>query len=1101
MTTCWAQNGFLTWSRRRFLQSAAALSALGYAFDRSAAAAGPAQRQPPYLALEKFIQPGSDEFAVEKEAAECRSALESAFEKSGPLLFAADATGHSPCPVGYRAVSQDVKEAIFDSTAGDLQAGWLAWRRALGEVSAARFYVLPDHRLRYEISSQTADGLAYRVGFWNLVWNNGNIQALFPIGEHVTFASHPWFRDVTSHALEHAPELEKQFNRGVPYWRSRLDPASGIDIYGSNGIAVGDVDGDGFDEVYVCQPGGLPNRLLKIHPDGRAEDLTRSWGLDLLDDTSCALFLDLRNTGRQDLVVLRSAGPVLFLHQGDRYRLRTDAFQFAKAPLGNFTGMAAADFDRSGKLGLYLCCYVYFQSEAQYTYASPYYDAENGPPNFLFRNDLTAGGGGAFIDCTAESGMDQNNNRFSFAPAWCDYNADGWPDLYVANDFGRKNLYRNNNGKFQDVAAEAGVEDIGPGMSASWFDYDGDGRPDLYVANMWTASGQRVVADTHFQPAAGARDAYRAHTMGNSLFRNRGNNTFEDATERQNVSFGRWAWSSAGHDLDNDGHPEIFVTCGMLSNESPIDLNSFFWRQVVARSPAKAGRSDAYENGWNAINQFVREDFSWSGHEPNVLHVKRGDRYFDFSGVSGLDYADDSRAFAMLDFDGDGRPDIVLKSRLGPQIRLLQNACPALNQSLAFKLRGTKSNRDAIGAKVQVDGQTKWLEAGSGFLSQNSKRLLFGLGPETMVARNIEIVWPSGSVQRLSNLKAGYTYSIVEGESEPVSEPFREHLSLPSNQTKIDNSLRLEDTWFMAPVPLPSPQKGPGLFVVREPSAEFEIFRRYLFDWRAPLKTPLSLLLNSDGEALKVYAAAPSAAQVAADLRSANREPLPFRGFYIKQPRRDYFKFGAAYLWAGLPQQALPYLERVIKQTPENARVLILLGQIHLEEDRVAPASDAFTKAARLDTGAVNAWIGLGDVAAKQGRNKDAGQNYSKALELDPQSAEAANGLGLALAKQGELSKAQTYFEQAITQRRDYAEAINNLAVLFSQQGKMNDAIAAWNYGIQVAPNEAILYLNLGRAYIGLGQNEKARMTMQLLLDHDSNNPTARRALQELSGR
>ena len=96
--------------------------------------------------------------------------------------------------------------------------------------------------------------------------------------------------------------------------------------------------------------------------------------------------------------------------------------------------------------------------------------------------------------------MDHNNNRFSFAASWCDYNGDGWPDLYVTNDFGRKNLYRNTNGHFRDVAEEAGVVDIGPGMSAAWLDYDGDGRPDMLVSNMWSACGQRIVNDAAFAP-------------------------------------------------------------------------------------------------------------------------------------------------------------------------------------------------------------------------------------------------------------------------------------------------------------------------------------------------------------------------------------------------------------------------------------------------------------------------------------------------------------------------------------------------------------------------------------------------------------------------
>src|SRR5579875_2440604 len=588
-------------SRRRFLQAAGAAPVLGCAFHRPLAAAAAPKTQPPYLSLQKFILPGSDEFAGEKLAADFKAALTEAFEKSLPLPLAAGARGASPCPASYRSIAADLKEAVFDTSQRDVQGGWFNWRRSLGQIRRAQFYVLPDNIVRYEVASRTPDGLAYRVGFWSVVWSDSRIQSLSPISEHIATAAHPWFRDVTSHALQNSPELLNQFSRGVPYWRSRLDPATGIDVYGSNGIAVGDIDNDGFDEVYVCQPGGLPNRLLKIDPDGRVEDITRAWGVDLLDDTSCALFLDLRNTGRQDLVVLRSSGPVLFVHEGNRYRLRTDAFKFARIPQGNFTGMAAADFDRDGKLDLYLCCYVYFQSEAQYTYASPYHDAENGPPNFLFRNGLNEDGSGTFIDCTVESGMDQNNNRFSFAPAWCDYNGDGWPDLYVANDFGRKNLYRNENGKFRDVAAETGVEDIGPGMSAAWFDFDRGGKPDLYVANMWTDAGQRVVRDSHFKPAQTAPEAYRAHTMGNSLFRNRGDEKFQDVTAAEDVAFGRWAWSSGGHDFDNDGVPEIFVACGMLSNESKTDLNSFFWRQVVARSPVTAGRSTAYENGWNAI--------------------------------------------------------------------------------------------------------------------------------------------------------------------------------------------------------------------------------------------------------------------------------------------------------------------------------------------------------------------------------------------------------------------------------------------------------------------------------------------------------------------
>ena len=1099
-------------TRRRFLLSASLVPALGGSWCGSmgSALAAPGFSEehhfPPYLVLENSISAEAAEFPEETAAIRIGEALEKSMRST-------------PLPETF-------------------PLGWRQWVQSLGSIRRSRFYVLPDGIVRYEVAGEREGELLYGTGAWRLNWDGERIVDLAPMEDHVASAQEPYFRDVTS------LRSPKQLSHGVPYWRAHLDPASGIDIYGSNGIAAGDIDQDGVDEVYVCQPGGLPNRLYKFGPDGELIDITAAWGVGLLDDTSSALFLDLRNTGRQDLVILRSSGPLLFLNEGDKFKFVDGAFRFRTPPRGGFTGMAAADFDRDGKLDLYLCCYVYFQSEAQYTYASPYQDARNGPPNFLFRNRLNADGSGFLEDATEETGMNENNDRFSFAPAWCDFNDDGWPDLYVANDFGRKNLYVNNHGKFRDRAGTSGVEDIGPGMSACWFDYDKDGKPDLYVGNMWTASGQRVVRDKHFAPAStSALEAiYQRHTMGNSLFRNRGDGTFEDTTAREHAGFGRWAWSCGGHDLNNDGEMELFITCGMLTNKSEVDLGSFFWRQVVARSPATAAPSAAYENGWNAINQFIREDYSWNGREPNVLHVRRGDRYFDFSGVSGLDYADDSRAYAITDFDGDGRPDILLKSRLGPQLRVLQNNCAGSNQAIAFQLRGTESNRDAIGARIRVDGQTKWIDCGSGFLSQHSKRILFGLAAATVVAE-VEVKWPSGGVQRFSNLASGHTYFFVEGASKFESTPFRAARRMPSKPLEGNNEMRLEDTWFLEPVPLPEPQKGPGLLTLSgawksdDQRRQYEIFRRYLFDWRTTLSTPMALLLNAAGDAEKVYARPPTQQQYEEDLRHLSKrspsDSLPYEGFYVKPPKRDFFKFGAAFLWSGYPEQALPYLQQVLRQTPANPRVLNLIGQIHLLAGRTDAAEKSFQEAAHHDPNDAEAWSGLGDVqdargdtagalklyekaaalkpdlvstllnaglaAAKLDEQGQAADWFRRALRVDPKSPEAANGLGLTLAKQGDSAGALRYFQDAIAQRRDYSAAINNLGALYLQQGKSNDAIAAFEYGIQVAPDEDILYLNLGRVHARLGDLSKARQVMQRLLDRKPGNATATRALQELA--
>jgi Flp pilus assembly protein TadD len=1143
------------------LAAAATVPLLGSAF---AAPVFAADRRPraPYLALEKFVHPGGDEFPEEGAALETVKQLTEAFD-SGRLPLSGECSGFSPAAKHDAPIANDVSEARFDHTDRDLAGGWARWRASLGEVRRFQFFALPDNVIRFEIASSGREGLQYRVGTWRLLWENGRIVHFEPLEQQTATAAEPWFLDVTSPVFGGAKSFTDQLLPGIPYWRCRLDPASGIDIYGSNGVAAGDIDGDGLDEIYVCQPGGLPNRLYKVRGDQTFADITDTWGVGLLDDSSSAIFADLRNSGFQDLVLLRPGGPLLFINDGARFSLRTDAFRFHTPPAGGFTGMSAADFDRDGKLDLYLCCYVYFQSEAQYTYAVPYHDAQNGPPNFLFRNKLNADGTGFFEDCTEETGINENNNRFSFSAAWCDFNGDGWPDVFVANDFGRKNLYVNRNGHFHDGAAEAGVEDMGPGMSAHWFDYNGDGNPDVYVSNMWTDAGQRVASSPNFKPAAAAGAlAYRRHSMGNSLYRNHGDGTFENVTMMEHAGFGRWAWASGGHDFNNDGRPELLIGCGMLTNgsDSTEDLNSFFWRQVVARSPATARPSAEYENGWNALNQFVREECHWNGHEPNVFHARRGERYYDFSGVSGADFADDCRAFAVVDFDGDGRTDVILKSRMGPQVRVLRNNCAA-GSSIAVVLRGTKSNRDGIGAKVQVNRQTKWVEAGSGFLSQHSKRLIFGLG-DLQAASVVKVKWPSGLEQEWTNLAAGGTHVLTEGVAATASKPFLPRQPLVAAPVRGINRQQLHDTWLMEPIPLPETVKGARLLVLcdhatqaaaaprwakvldfsAEPPARrelYEIFRRYWFDWRAPLATPAALLLNADGEAVKIYNHVPSDAEASADRDSAagtaQDRSLPFRGTYFKTPSRDFFKFGAAFLWAGHTQEALPYLLRVLDKDGTNARVLVLVGQIYVDGGRMDEAEKAFRSVLEINPSNAEGWMGLGDVLDSRGQFEQAFDHYRKAIAIKPdllyamlnagrvaaklerqalaealyrqaaaaypESAEAANGVGLALAKQGNFGEAGTWLKRAIELKRDYGEAINNLAVLYLQTGKPNDAIAAFQYGIEQAPDEDILYLNLGRAYAQQRDFDKARDVMKRLLERKPDSVVARHALDELKGR
>jgi hypothetical protein len=281
--------------------------------------------------------------------------------------------------------------------------------------------------------------------------------------------------------------------------------------------------------------------------------------------------VDLDNDGDQDMVLTSGTHVLVFSNDG-RARF---ARRFAHRTVSLLRSLAAVDFDGDGRLDLFACGYSRRDATEDGVGLGrpfPYHDAENGTPNVLLANrgDLQ------FEDVTVASGLDANNTRFSYAAAWEDYDRDGDVDLYVANDFGRNNLYRNDGGgRFTDVAAEAGVEDIAAGMSVSWGDHNRDGWPDLYVGNMFSSAGSRIAYQRRFKPEApeSTRRAYQRHARGNSLFENAGDGTFRDVSVDAAVTRGRWAWSSNFADLDNDGWEDLVVANGMITGEhDPGDL-------------------------------------------------------------------------------------------------------------------------------------------------------------------------------------------------------------------------------------------------------------------------------------------------------------------------------------------------------------------------------------------------------------------------------------------------------------------------------------------------------------------------------------------------
>jgi tetratricopeptide (TPR) repeat protein/peroxiredoxin len=698
-------------------------------------------------------------------------------------------------------------------------------------------------------------------------------------------------------------------------------------------------------------------------------------------------------------------------------------------------------------------------------------------------------------------------------------------------------------------------------MSVCWFDYDNDGVEDLYVADMWTAAGERISMQDIFKKDAPqeTRTLYHKHAMGNSLFRN-GGNTFEDTTRAAGVGIGRWAWSSDAWDFDHDGFPDLYIVNGMVTGPSrkdkEEDLNSFFWRQVVAYSPEEPKQSHDYEQGWNAINELIRADGTWSGYERNIFYANNGDGTFaDISGVIGLDFLEDGRAFALADFDHDGRQEVFLKNRNGPQLRLLKNVMEKLPPSIAFHLRGTKSNRDAIGAVVTVETdlgrearslQRRSLQAGSGFLSQHSKDLFFGLGAAKGPI-SASIRWPSGLVQELRDLPINHRIWIEEGSEPSRMEAFRTPAGRgPSadakpaqGQTKeIETLPKTAETWLLAPVEAPDfslPDLGgqmrtlsglrgkPVLLNFWAAGAErckeeWGAFNQRHAAWATQGLQLLSVNLDSAADAERVRAlvrehglsfpilrGASDVEDVAAiynivyrylfdrhrDLELPASFLISAKGEIVKVYQGPVDPEHVAHDFRHIPQTSAERLARAlpfpgVTDTIEFARNYLSYGSVFFQRGYMDQAESSFQIALRDDPSSAEALYGIGSVYLNQQKMTEARESFERALQLRasyPDTlANSWNNLGLLAARDGRAGEAIGYFQEALKLSPDHMIALDNLGSAYRQQRRWDDARRTYERALAVSPNDAEANYGLGMVFARNDDTARAFDSLQKAL-------------------
>jgi enediyne biosynthesis protein E4 len=554
------------------------------------------------------------------------------------------------------------------------------------------------------------------------------------------------------------------------------------DIWPGSGVAVLDFDRDGFEDLFVAD--GVRSILYRNDGHGRFTDVTEKAGLLGPDGKGVAATGvaagDVDGDGAPDLFVTDAFGPArLFRNRRDGTFEEITA-RSGISISGQMRSAAFADVDGDGDLDLLVCVTGDYYRQMP----DPPFDANDARPNRLYLND----GHGRFVDATKQWGLDKTS-RWSLSSLFADYDGDGRPDLIVTNDFGLKNLYRNEGGKtFRDVTDAADAQVRAYGMSAAWADFDGDGRLDLYTTGCdtqwyflhdypWLPIG---LPGRLFLPIA----VRWMETMatGNSLLLQTPDHKFVNATARSGAAHAGWNWSAVAADLDGDSWPDIYATNGMWGDGRDHDRELEFWWETLAYWDDYVAGKKTFDRRGAGIAGIERDRFfrnrSGEAKRPGGASPMFEERSF----LEGLDLETNGRAIVAFDANGDGALDVYVRSVEAPESIFFGSRRPG-EHYLRIRLSGTPGvdNRDGIGSRITalLPGRRIVLETGnaSGYLSTGSPVAHLGLGAATSI-QDLEIRWPSGFVQRLGAVTA-VDRTIEVNEAQGIAKPASAPAAVP----------------------------------------------------------------------------------------------------------------------------------------------------------------------------------------------------------------------------------------------------------------------------------------------------------------------------------